>query len=387
MIRDPAQSPTPMPLILAIIVALITTTLITIDMQADELEPVGGAAVLRIMPNENNVQQSNFGAQSFTLSNTGSKRIIAFELDVTHALYPDTVFDPEGIAGDSVAKPLKIDNVGQPQPTGIIAIQTMQESPYVGAGGTQGYEGLRLLFDTNQDDGFNPGETLGFSIDMDPNSIAGTDKRPLDRGASPRWDVGGVSGAELIGSTFTVTFEDNTQAHGQLHGTATQAGSHGIASQNAPRHRVSLTVNDLKPGQHGTYNANHLKVIVNGPAGQTARVVLTHGLIQPVTPYNQTLNAQLQQLAQNPFPANNAVAFQTLDIPLNGKVQDITEQLLQAPRPAYDFIANPDQPFSMDADKLPIGIVAAIIDPQQDNLPSGPVTPPIYLRYESNQTR
>lgn len=341
--------------------------------------PEHGAAVLRIMPNDNNIQKSNFGRNAFTITNTGGKTITTVELDVTDALYPDTVFDPEGVAGDSVAKALKIDTPGQ---TGIRQAQNVKPSPYLGQGGSKGYEGLRLEFDSALDDGFNPGETVGFSIDMDPNSIAGTRKGPLDRGAHPRWDVGGVSGAELIGSTFTVTFEDGTTATGQLHGTATQAGSHGQATENLPGHEVSVTVNDLKPGENGTYNADALRIIVNGPAGHTARVILTEGFIQPVAPYNDALRQQLQTLADSPFPANNAIAFQTLDVQLTGEDQDITRQLLNQPRPTDGFAVPGAHPFSLDPGMLPLGIVAAIVDPEHEHLPLGPVTKPIYLRYE-----
>ncbi|MBB6428310.1 hypothetical protein [Algisphaera agarilytica] len=338
-----------------------------------------GAAVLRITHAVDNVQRSNYGKNSFTVINTGGKAITGFTLDVTGALYPDCVFDPEGLAGDSVAKPLNIDTPGG---TGLVAPIDMQDSPYVGEGGAKGYRGLQLVFDPEVDGGFSPDESVGFSIDMDPNSIAGTNKKPLDQGTTPKWDVGGVSGAELIGSTFTVTFADGSQAQGQLHGTTKQAGSHGLASQDLPGHDVTLTVNGLAPGEVGTYSDEGIQVVVNGPAGLTARVVLTHGLIQPVTPYADFLTEQLEVLAAADFPANNAAWFQTLDVMLTGEDQDITEALTNAPRPTYDFTVHPDKPFSLDADKLPVGVVAAVVDPANDALPMGPVTEPIYLKYE-----
>ncbi|MEM1108259.1 MAG: hypothetical protein AAGH99_06170 [Planctomycetota bacterium] len=347
---------------------------------AAETPPTGGgAAVLQITHAVDNVQRSNYGKNSFRLSNLGSKSITGFTLDVSGALYPDSVFDPEGLAGDSVARALQIDTPGD---TGVVSPSDMDGSPYRGEGGAQGYRELRLVFDPAVDGGFEPGESVGFCIDMDPNSIAGTNKKPLDQGTTPKWDVGGVSGAELIGSTFTVTFADGSQAQGQLHGTTKQAGSHGVASQDLPGHGVMLTVNGLAPGGVGTYTQDNLKVVVRGPAGFTARVVLTHGLIQPVSPYADFLTAQLQTLAAAPFPANNAAAFQTLDVVLTGEDQDITAALTAAPRPTYDFTAHPDQPFSIDADRLPVGVVAAVVDPDDNHLPLGPVTEPIYLQHE-----
>ncbi|MEM9252537.1 MAG: hypothetical protein AAGB29_09330, partial [Planctomycetota bacterium] len=235
-----------------------------------------GAAVLEIMAKTNNVQRSNYGKNSFILSNTGDKDIVAFKLDVTDALFPDTVFDPEGKAGDSVAKPLNID---RDDATGVVHHPGKTSPHYLGEGGDRGYERLLITFDADSNNGFNPGETLGFSIDMDPNSIAGTHKKPLDEGSKPKWDVGGVSGAELIGSTFTVTFADGSQASGQLFATGTQAGSHGIATEQPRDARVELTVNGLNPGQTGTYASDGPQIVVNGEAGQRVRVAVAKGII------------------------------------------------------------------------------------------------------------
>ena len=147
------------------------------------------------------------------------------------------------------------------------------------------------FFNKNNSNGFEPGETVGFSIDMDSNSIAGTDKNKLNAGTNPSWDSGGVSGAELIGSTFKVTFTDGTTATGQLQGVDNQGGAQALASQDSSDLSATLKVNGLDAGEVGTYDENP-SVIVNGSAGETARVVLTKGFIQPVTPYAQFLQNQ-----------------------------------------------------------------------------------------------
>ena len=114
----------------------------------------------------------------------------------------------------------------------------------------------------------------------------GAEKGPLDSGATPRWDVGGVSGAELIGSTFTVTFEDGTTATGQLQGVAntqtsnSQGGAIALATQRAHAGTVTLNVDGLVPAARHLRNrrpAGHRR----GPAGETARVVLAKGFLQP----------------------------------------------------------------------------------------------------------
>ncbi|MEM8944978.1 MAG: malectin domain-containing carbohydrate-binding protein [Planctomycetota bacterium] len=334
-----------------------------------------GAAELAVTADVDLVQQSSFSADSFLLSNTGNKRITRVDLDITHALYADVAFDPFGVAGDTTSKPLQIDTAGS---TGVV--DTALYSPYTGIGGTAGFKGLTLLFDTDIDSGFEPGETLGFSIDIDSNSIAGADKSILDAGADPPWDVGGVSGAELIGSTFTITFEDGTTANGQLHGVGNQAGSRGVATQDSPELEATLTANGVAPGEFGTYNSHTPVVVVDGPTGHTARVVLTKGILQPTDnlfsePYASQLDAQLEVLATADFPANNAAHFQTVDILLTGAPQDIGS--------LFDFSGVPGFELAGDEDKVPLGFVASIIDPSDADLPLGPVTDAIYLHYRS----
>ncbi|MFP3344844.1 hypothetical protein R0J87_20415, partial [Halomonas sp. SIMBA_159] len=86
-----------------------------------------------------------------------------------------SVFDPFGEAGDTASKALTINTDGN---TGVASPDSYD--PYVGLGGISGYKGLILLFDETVNSGFNPGETLGFSVDMDPNSVAGGNKSDLD---------------------------------------------------------------------------------------------------------------------------------------------------------------------------------------------------------------
>ena len=330
-----------------------------------------GKAFLKITADNNDVQISNFGSDSFQITNIGEKNIAQIEIDVTNALYPDSVFDPFGLAGDTTYKVLTIDADGG---TGVIAPNEMS---YVGVGGKAGYKGLRLNFNNTIDNGFEFGETIGFSVDMDPNSVAGTKKNPLDGGSSPGWDVGGVSGAELIGSNFIVTFTDGTTASGQLQGTDSQAGSQALADQSSPDLKVSLTVNGLEPGNIGSYNSDGAKVIINGSRGSTARVVLTKGFIQPVSSYASFLETQLDALAQSDFPANNAVEFQTVDIVLTGQDQDISEK--------FDFFGVDDYDFDGE-DKLPLGFVASVIDVDNNDFALGAVTEPIYLQFTETDT-
>jgi hypothetical protein len=288
------------------------------------------------------------------------------------------VFDPFGQAGDTASRGLTINTDGG---TGVLAPSS---SSYLGAGGTAGFEAIQLVFDQAVNGGFGGGEQVGFSIDNDPNSIAGALKATLDAGTDPFWDVGGVSGAELIGSTFTVEFSDGTSATGQLQGNNTQGGAAGIASQASPDLGVTLTVNGLAEGGAGSYGAGGPTVLIQGPAGETARVVLTKGFIQPVTnefpdtadpnEYHDRLDAQLAQLAASAFPANNAVEFQTVDIPLDGTVQNISAEFDFLDVAAFELA-------SFVESELPLGFAASVIDPAT-GLPLGAVTDPIHLVFD-----
>jgi hypothetical protein len=345
--------------------------------------PVVGAATLVVTPN-GNIQTSTFGTNSFTITNTGDKVITRVVIDITDALYPDMVFDPFGLAGDTVSKALTIDTNGG---TGVAA---PNNASYIGAGGTAGYEGIQLVFNPAVNGGFQKGEQIGFSVDNDPNSVAGAAKAPLDAGTNPAWDVGGVSGAELIGSTFRVEFSDGTSATGKLqgminqNGTSNQSGAHGIASQASPNLDVTLTVHGIAEGGAGAYGSGGPTVLIQGPAGATARVVLTKGFIQPVNntfpdtadpnEYHDRLDAQLAALAASDFPANNAVEFQTVDIPLTGAQQNISGRFNFADVAAFNLT-------SFVESELPLGFVASVID-VADGLPLGEVSDPIHLVFD-----
>jgi hypothetical protein len=341
----------------------------------------GGAAVLAFSPTSQRVQTSSNRTGAFTLTNTGDTVIERLEIDLNGALYPDVVFDPFGLAGDTVAKGLTIDSAGG---TGVRSPSSY--IPYLGAGGRDGFDRLVLLFDPSVSGGFQPGETVAFSVDIDTNSIAGAEKRRLELGSSPLWDVGGVSGAEVIGARFTVDFAGGGAGSGQFFGTATQGGARGVAREAgvglAP---PTVAVNGLAPGETGVYGSAGLSVVVQGPAGATARIVLTKGFIQPVTnafftgnaaqrTYAPVLQAQLDALAASAFPANNAVEFQTVDVTLTGAPQDISALFDLSGVAALDFPGE---------DRLALGVVAALIEPTGLKLPLSPVTRPVYLRWEN----
>ncbi len=348
-----------------------------------------GSASLSVNFNTNNIEDvSTFNNESFIIVNTGTKDITSIEIDVSNALFPDAVFDPFGVAGDTLAKILTpvsetADATGLVTPSGGFGTSAVGIT-YLGAGGTAGFERIRLEF-TN----FTPGKTFSFGLDMDPNSVAGAPKHPLEAaspvpgaGGDNEWHVGAISGAELIGSTFAVTYTDGTSSLGQLMGQGNDAvsGSIAYADQSSPNHEVILKVNGLEAGGSGSYNDGGPTVTVQGPAGQTARIALAKGIQTPFSnPFTDAYGAQFQAqhdaLATSAFPANNAVEMQYIDVTLDGSIQDVNT--------LFDFEQVTENfQFPFPENELPLAFSASVIDAVTD-FSLGPVTSPIHLVYKN----
>ncbi len=324
-----------------------------------------GAAVVRILADEDDVQASGFTTGSFVVENVGDKKIAAVFLDLAEAVFPDMVFDPDGTAGDTAFKPLVIDAAGG---TGVLAPSTYQ--PYLDEGGATGFRGLLLRYDLGNQGGFVSGESMSFSIDVDPLSIKGFVQGALNGGSSPTWDVGGVSGAELIGSSVRVLFSDGTDAEAALFSDASKGGAAALVSEAPAASPATLTVNGVGSGGLGAYGGAQPTIMVSGVAGQTVRIVLVRGFVQPVTGAIATTVAD--QLSDEIFQANNAADVQTLDLVMTGAPIDVSGFFNFGAVPAVGLTAEA-------AAKLPIAFVAAPIDPARDGLAIGPVTAPIYL--------
>ncbi|MGD1906405.1 MAG: beta strand repeat-containing protein [Leptolyngbyaceae cyanobacterium] len=343
-----------------------------------------GAAVLEIMAGSSNIQGSNFGANSFEVTNVGDKKISAVFIDASTALYQDSVFDPDGQGGDSTAKSWAVNNAGN---TGGFVTGTgyflpgqdpLPNNTGIGIASNGGFKGAMVKFNPNVADGFNSGETVGFSGDMDPNSIAGLTKASVDGTAIDSWDVGGISGHELIGSSFTVLFDDGTTATGYLNSDGSASGSQTIATQassllSAP----SLIVNGVGAGGTGTYGVTQPTVIVSGTPGDVVRLTLSKGF-DPVTSGAPSNIDQLveDRLDRYDFKVNNSFDLQTQDVVIGANGTFDATGL-------FDYntaVANNVQDGTFPGDDVAqIAFVAAVIDPGNDDLPLSEVSDPIIL--------
>ena len=153
------------------------------------------SAIFTINPASDSIDSSTYGAGSFVITNNSEngQKINKVVIDLSSSIFQDMVFDPNGTAGDAVGKPFAVNEAGNAGQTTINYLNAHDG----------GFFGLEILFND-----FQANETFKFSLDIDPTSLKGT-------AAPGPEDSGSVSGLELVGSTVTVDFDDNTTATGQ----------------------------------------------------------------------------------------------------------------------------------------------------------------------------
>ncbi|MBI1299304.1 hypothetical protein GC175_30605 [bacterium] len=226
-------------------------------------------ANIQFTPNQD-INASTYTNNSIIVQNpaSSSANITSISIDVSHAVLPDIVFDPTGAAGDLAFKDLTINT--QSGGNGNVGfIDHTFSMPNDG-----GYHILTLNFND-----FAPGETLQFSIDIDPTSITGT--------ASPGpGESGSVSGVELTGSQITVSFSNGDVHMAELFRTAdSQSGSQNVvrspvmAAPTATVAGVSLTSDSF--AKTATVAQAAQTINVSGPVGGQVRLLqLTASLFE-----------------------------------------------------------------------------------------------------------
>ena len=339
-----------------------------------------GSATLTVMKGNNGVDKSNFGSGSFQLANTGDKQIAAVFMDFRSALYGDSVVDFDGTGGDTAAKKFGIDGTNtvggffdnDVADTYFFPGEAPDEAPSVTGQGvispvSGGWRGLLVKFDGTEG-GFGNGKSVGFSGDMDPNSVAGLPKGGdfnILSGAIDGWDVGGVSGAEIIGSSFTVLFDDETTATGYLGSDDSQAGSVGEAVEGRAAQTATVTVNGFGSAVQGVYGGTVPEIVVTGAQGDVVKVTLTKGFDAVTNPTIDSLVESRLLDAQPAFPANNAGDFQTVNVTIGA------DGTVTVPAGAFDY-DTPDSGADIPGyETLPIAVAVSVVD--GDDNPLGPV--------------
>ncbi len=252
-------------------------------------QTASGVAKLTMTPN-GPIDVSTFDPNTFRLENLAQsqsnlQRVI---IDLTNAILPDGIFFDPNAAGGSSGKPFTIDTK-----TGTFTAVAQ----YREGSASQGYKQLILDFTD-----FNPGEALGFSIDIDPESLA-------EFGQTI--NAGGISGAEAARSRVTYIFADGTQQNADLFGTG--VGQADARSQSIQGAAPTVTIGGVSSGNvsipsSGATAEELSTAIVSGRPGATVRV--------------QTMLVEQQAVSSsNPFQGNAAtsVSYQNVTLDAEGK--------------------------------------------------------------------
>jgi hypothetical protein len=227
--------------------------------------PTDPSAEVTVLPGSSNINASTFGNGSFTISNTSaSQNITSISFDLSTGTFGEMVFDPNGTAGDVVAK---------------CFTTTTAEAALVGLtpndGNGNGNDDCINIFSAPQGNGgfdimtltfndFGPGESISFGVDNDPTSIEGLN-------APGPNDAGSVSGLELVSGTITVQFDDNNTYVNQLFGDGSNAGSFSILDNAITTGLQIAVVGSSSPAT--VSSPNQTIQIAGGPANGTVTLI------------------------------------------------------------------------------------------------------------------
>ena len=248
------------------------------------------------------IDSSTFSAGTFSVTNTGDTDISSVEIDVSESVIPDAVFDPDGTAGDELAKGVEIDSESG-DGVGVVSTATgdVFSQPHNGQDNAEGYDVLTLEFTD-----FQPGETVTFSTDMDPTTI---------KGAQTSGGAGSISGLELSGSAVTVESSSATVSN-DLFTDGSAGGAQSSVSADAPTaptlavQDVTLQGTDFPNHGAATVTSQQQTLTLSGPAGATVELLTVEASTPPSEGYDV-----------DAFEADSAeaVSSQTVTLDSNGE--------------------------------------------------------------------
>jgi len=224
----------------------------TWDLLEVHAAPSGPPASTAVETGSAGLNSSTFNAGSFRIKNNSpsGQQIASVRFDLSSSVLPDLVFDPNGNAGDTVAKGFTVDSN-----PGVGTVGHSFGSPH-----DSGYEALRATFTD-----FGPGKTFTFSTDVDPTSIRGV-------AAPGPGESGSISGLELTGAAVTVTYEDGASETGRLFRTAGSTGQSQVRLDGVGRAAPSIAVVGV-PSLPATVAGAAKTIRVSGPNGAAVRLL------------------------------------------------------------------------------------------------------------------
>lgn len=258
-IASPDLTPTLPPLILAHLPVINKGA--TPTPPPTPLPPPDSPAAVVTITRHKPINASTYNPNSFKVENRSQKgvRLTTLRIDLSTAVFPDMVFDPNGKAGDKVAK-----DVTEDSRKNISGFKHKYEAPH-----DDGFDVLVLTFE-----GFDRGGSFGFSVDVDPTSIRGVV-------APGPFETGSVGGLELVGATITAVFSDGTTLTNQVY----RLDDPGYAG---PYHSGAIA--HLQPGLPGrpqimilgiaapsVVTQSNQAVRVSGPVGRPVVVMVVEG--------------------------------------------------------------------------------------------------------------
>jgi len=261
------------------------------------LLPIAGAAAFLEVTPFGNLNASTYTDNAFRLTNqaTAGQQLTSVTIDLSTALFPDLVFDPDGKAGDLVAKAFTPND-------GAVAVGYTSHQLlgfHNGSNDADGFNQLQINFAD-----FAPSESFGFSIDVDPTTIKGVP-------APGPGEAGSVSGLELTGATVTVSFSDETSLTAPLfHRTASDSGSEIKLRSDLP---AAPTITMPGVSAPTTLFVAAQTIQVSAPAGSTVRLFQVEGALFQQNGGGYDVDA---------FEANSAIAWAEYGTPVanNGQV-------------------------------------------------------------------
>ncbi|MDS0279521.1 malectin domain-containing carbohydrate-binding protein [Halomicroarcula sp. S1AR25-4] len=198
----------------------------TVALEYDATAVSGNTSASVALTPNSGIEASTYGAGSYQVTNTGDTSITTLRVDLNDTVLPDMVFDPFNTAGDDVGKEFTLDS-------GDVTVENVEYTNFHnGQNNSAGYDTLIVTLS-----GFEPSETMAFSIDNDPTSISST---TLGSQAA-----GPVSGLELSGGTVSVGAESTGMHEATLVGDGSAGGSQATVLNDTDESPPSIGVDNV----------------------------------------------------------------------------------------------------------------------------------------------
>ncbi len=230
-------------------------------------------AQVKVIPGAVRDAGTEGGQNKITIvNNSDVARINSIRIDLSTAILPDLVFDPDGEGGDGVGQcftpvPALADA------SGLEDFQDPCTDPFSQPKGG-GFQVLELSFTD-----FKAGDSIQFSVDVDPNSLQG-----LTDVAIPAK----VSGLEWAGATISVTFEDLSTLTAQFFEEGSPGGGQAVVLET-PLSAPTLSVAGVTPPAD-TASMQTIQVEISGTPGLYATLLHANAAfnVNGQTPFNVT---------------------------------------------------------------------------------------------------